>query len=147
MTEFLDGPAAGQCLMLRRAPLYLRAAVTRGDPPTWHALEQAAAEPRPGEDLVAYRRVGPLAAAKLWGGYFALAKYRAIDPPPDAATLRDNATWQAWCLARVAAIREQLAARGQAHAVRVGHAEGCDLLAGRGLYCTCDPVVAGGVEQ
>jgi hypothetical protein len=101
VTTFLDGPAAGQCLMLRRAPLFLRAAVDRSAGATWGALDQVEDVAPAGLELVAYRRVGPHGLARLPRGEVALAKYRVMDPQPDAATMRDTAAWQAWCLARV----------------------------------------------
>lgn len=104
VTEFADGPAAGVVLMLRRAPLYLRVTFDRRarmDP--WDALDALDDVPKPGEDLIAYRRVGLRGSVFVRpGGRFALARYAAVDPQPDDRTMRAVDPWRAWCQAQAA---------------------------------------------
>ena len=45
MTRFLDGPAAGVLLALRRAPLYLRVVYHAKREEPWDALDQLADVP------------------------------------------------------------------------------------------------------
>ena len=54
MIQFLDGPAAGHPMRLRRAPIFLRVVV---DEKTGEvdALDQINDSPRPGEAMHAYR--------------------------------------------------------------------------------------------
>jgi len=51
MTRFLDGPAEGVTLMLRRAPIYLRV-VHRGT--EWDALDALDDRPTPDETIYVY---------------------------------------------------------------------------------------------
>jgi hypothetical protein len=106
LTEFVDGPAAGQCLSLRRAPLFLRVVVNRyGREKTWDALDQLHDTPAAGEDLFAYRKVEDGGSIHLYrsprrlSGWYAMAKYALIEPQPDDRTMRDTEKWRAWCLA------------------------------------------------
>lgn len=100
MIRFVDGPAAGVTLMLRRAPLYLR--VTKG--PHWDALDQLNDFPDPDEVLTAYRRVGTpgmvhIDFTRKRSAWFAVATYRVVpDQPPDRV-VRSTYLWRAWCWA------------------------------------------------
>jgi hypothetical protein len=105
MTRFLDGPAAGVLLMLRRAPRFLR--VVKGSE-GWDALDQLADAPAAGETITAYRRVGTPGAVHLLmsrgrgrtrSAWYRTAEYRAVDPQPPAEVLRETASWRAWALA------------------------------------------------
>ncbi len=107
MTRFLDGPAAGQSLMLRAAPEFLRVVHSprrKGDD-QWDALDQPGDEPKRGESVYAYRRVGKagtihlMAQPRSASGWYATATYRVIEVQPDAETLGDGARWKAWCAA------------------------------------------------
>jgi hypothetical protein len=114
MCKFLDGPAAGVALMLRRTPLYLRVvrdttfsgAVCKKGRREWDALDQIDDTPAATEAVSAYRRVKREGAVFLdWtekgrrqGGCFQLAVYRFVDPQPPETTLRDLPAWQSWCL-------------------------------------------------
>jgi hypothetical protein len=109
--RFGDGPAVGELLALKRAPLYLRA-VFNGQTSKWDALDQLADVPGPEELLVvAYRRVGPARGCMVdWtvkgrkvGGRFASANYEVVAEQPDAATLRETDRWRAWCWEQVKA--------------------------------------------
>jgi hypothetical protein len=105
MTEFVDGPAAGQVLMLRRAPLFLRVTVNRyGREKYWDALDQLDDTPVPGEDLIAYRKVEDRGTVHLCrsprrlSGWFAIAKYALIEPQPADRVMRITSAWRTWCL-------------------------------------------------
>lgn len=118
MVTFLDGPAARECLMLRRAPLYLRVTFNpraKGD--QWDALDQLTDEPKPHEQIHVYRREGPGRRMHLncrprsAGGIYAAAEYRIIDNPPPEATVRSTEAWRLWCLDR--AMLEKVPSPGQ----------------------------------
>lgn len=106
MIRFLDGPASGVVLQLRRAPLYLRVvADSSGTGGEWDALDQLDDAALPGETLVAYRRVGEAGVAIVCtrGGKrgsccrrLVTAEYTACPDQPDDATMRDNDLWRAW---------------------------------------------------
>lgn len=97
MTRFLDGPAKGQTLMLRRAPVFLRA--VQG-PSGWDALDQLDDTPAANERIVVYRLIGE----PTWmhvrmtkgGGIFRGGTYRVVDPQPPEDVLRQTAAWRAW---------------------------------------------------
>lgn len=107
MTTFLDGPAEGMALMLRRAPRYLRVTATRhADHLEWDALDQLEDQPRPGETLYAYEIEGEAGVCHIYrrgggSGWYAHAQYRWLaDEQPDDATMRDSIAWRQWCLVR-----------------------------------------------
>lgn len=108
MTRFIDGPAAGQTLCLRRAPRYIRAVRSRSG--EWDALDQPGDEPKPAEAVCAYElageptRVHIKAQKRGASGWFAVASYIYADGQPDDATMRDRAKWEAWCKAHDARI-------------------------------------------
>src|SRR5437660_1219073 len=107
MTRFDDGPAAGQTLMLRRAPPFLRVVQTPAG--QWDALDELHDTPAPDEVVVAYKRVGPAGSVHIdgidpktrrrFGRWFAIARYVVCDPQPAEAVLRSTAEWRVWCLA------------------------------------------------
>jgi hypothetical protein len=107
MTGFEDGPAAGQVLDLRRAPLFLRVAVSGTG--TVDALDQIDDRPEASEVLWAYRRLGPAGRVRIDGrdprtgrrtsASLALAKYRLVADQPDQETMRATTTWRAWATA------------------------------------------------
>lgn len=105
MIRFLDGPAAGQVLQVRRAPIYLRVAIEAGEV---DALDQAEDTPKPTEMLYAYRLKGKAGWVHMLvrgenrdrGGYWATGEYEFIDPQPGDATMRNKADWQAWATAQ-----------------------------------------------
>jgi len=116
VTRFLDGAAAGERLMLRRAPLYLR--VVRNAKGEWDALDQLTDRPKRDETIHVYRREGAafpvhLNSGRLGCGWYHGSTYRALDPEatPIQAVLRDTARWRAWVL-------EQLHTD---HVERLGH--------------------------
>lgn len=104
MTKFLDGPAAGQVLMLKRAPLCLR--VVRSPSGEWDALDQLEDAPKPREEIFAYVRtahrgtVHIRSAKRGASGFYELAEYSAFADQPADEVMRETATWRAWCLDR-----------------------------------------------
>lgn len=116
MTTFVDGPAKEEAFALKRAPLFLR--VTRHRQSLkLDALDQLTDSPLPEEDLMAYVRIGEpgrmhvlrrgKGTGALGGGWESVARYRLITIQPEDGTMRDNALWQAWCLARVGLIDKE----------------------------------------
>lgn len=102
MIEFLDGPAAGETLQLRRAPQYLRVVYTEKET---DALDQLEDEPRPEEDIMAYQLIEPATRLHLLvrgkkarekGGWWAVGKYTMCENQPPDEVMRDRARWQAW---------------------------------------------------
>lgn len=105
MTTILDGPAAGQKLMLKRSPIFLR--VVQDITGKWDALDQPEDTAHLGETVHAYRlKEKPTGVCHLstrgprggrQGGWYCIASYEHINPQPDNVTLRSNAAWTAWC--------------------------------------------------
>lgn len=99
MTRFLDGPAKGQTLMLKRAPVYLR--VVRDAGGKWDALDQLTDAPALDEEIFVYVLDSHPGAAFIDGpkvrGRYPIAAYRFIAPQPERHEVRDNGRWQAWC--------------------------------------------------
>ena len=104
MTTFLDGPAQGKTLMLRRAPYFLR--VTHG-PRGLDALDQIGDEPTSKETVTVYvRQPGAvekgvhLNCGKNGGsGWYCVASYKHSENQPTDAEMRGNTRWRAWCQA------------------------------------------------
>ena len=103
MTRFLNGPAAGTTLMLRRAPDYLRA--VRDIPGgTWDALDQLDDVADPAEEIAVYRLEGEptwihVRRAK-GGGVFRGGAYRLVDPAPPDDQVRTTKAWRTWTRAQ-----------------------------------------------
>lgn len=109
MTRFLDGPAAGVTLFLKRAPVYLRA-VQNADGPThpgdWDALDQLDDHPRASERIVVYRLEGEptfchINRGRKGGGFYRGGMYRVVDPQPSDTELRTDAGWRGWAAAQI----------------------------------------------
>lgn len=105
MSRFLDGPARGVDLELRRAPLLLR--VTRSPSGDWDALDQLDDEPKPDEIIYVYRREGePTRAMVDWcdkggrrrGGCREFADYQYVADAPVDAVLRNTDRWRDWAM-------------------------------------------------
>lgn len=99
MTQFKDGPAKGQTLMLRRAPVYLRVTELLGK---FDALDQLDDEPEPGETLHAYvitEKPGHIhinTGRKPGGGFYPMATYKLAEVQPPQETMKKKALWQEW---------------------------------------------------
>lgn len=109
MTRFLDGPAAGVVLMLRRAPLFLRVVHHAKRKEPWDALDQLADVPGEHEELFAYERVAKPTfmhlkcsgkGAKGASGFYAMAEYRLVAEQPAETVMRDTKAWRGWCWVR-----------------------------------------------
>jgi hypothetical protein len=105
MTRFVDGPAAGITLYLRRAPLFLRAVRERGHD-TWDALDQIEDVPKTTEEIVVYKLEGEPSWMHInrrgGGGIYRGGTYRVVDPQPADERLRDVFHWREWALAAAA---------------------------------------------
>jgi len=102
MTSFIDGPAKGQHLMLKRAARFIRVVDEVGK---WDALDQPEDTPKATEKIYAYQVHGDVRACHInrgggRGGFYPIAEYRFIVDQPDDATMRDADRWRAWCEAR-----------------------------------------------
>lgn len=114
MTRFVDGPASGVTLYLKRAPMYLRAVCTPGGghhSDVWDALDQLDDTPSEEEIITVYRRQGEATWIHInrrprGGGVFHGGSYCVVDPQPSDSTVRSTSAWQAW-------VAEQAAAEGK----------------------------------
>jgi hypothetical protein len=103
--SFLGGPAAGESLTVKRAPLFLRVVFSTIRKPgnRWDALDQPTDTPQANETIHVYVRKGK-ASTIFWkgtkgnSGAFAHAQYAYLEKPPSEDVLRDTEKWQAWCL-------------------------------------------------
>lgn len=109
--RFLDGPAAGQSLGLRRVPIFLRVVIDR-ETGKVDALDQLDDVPRPTEEVHVYegdrstlfalrgdiivcvRGADGMQQAATGSGEY---HYR---PDVDGETVRDTEAWRAWCRAQ-----------------------------------------------
>lgn len=103
MISFLDGPAVGQNLTVRRAKFFLRVTV---DGDKWDCLNEYWDTARPHENLFVYIAVEKATAVHLKmakrseSGWYALCQYRFLEPQPPDDAIRDNEKWRAWCMAQ-----------------------------------------------
>jgi len=104
MIRFLDGPAAGVNLVLRRAPIMLR--VVRSAAGEWDALDQLDDEPAAGEAVYVYRLQGDAGwmhidyrdkAGRRRGETRMTGDYRYVEAQPGDQHTLTNAAWVAWC--------------------------------------------------
>lgn len=105
MTKFVNGPAHGATLMLKRAPLYLRVVIDALG--KIDALDQLADTPTRDETLACYKATQRGGAIHInsrgkqgqrTGGFFTMAEYAFVDPQPSDAEMRTTAAWHAWTL-------------------------------------------------
>lgn len=107
MTSFIDGPAWGQHLSLRRSPFLLRV-TKRGT--TFDALDQVGDEPETGEVLFAYVIAGKPSWCHIKSskpgasGFFMIAQYKLVDPQPSPEEMATRRSWVAWCEKNAAAL-------------------------------------------
>jgi hypothetical protein len=94
MTTFIDGPARGEALPLKRSPRLLR--VTQNGP-VFDALDQLEDEPAETELIYVYVLAAPVQAwVTTTAGRFPVAEYRFIDPPPGDGLVRQTHAWRGW---------------------------------------------------
>lgn len=104
MTAFVDGPAAGEILMLRRAPVMLR--VVRSKLGKWDALDQPDDAAKAGEQIFVYRLAEKPSRyhlcirgkGKKEGGFYWSGKYELLPENVADEVLRDTAAWARWCV-------------------------------------------------
>lgn len=111
MITFLDGPAAGETLQLRRVPLLLR--VVQGRVGAWDALDQLDDEPRKTESIHVYRRRDDLGIGSIHlcgrgkargaSGRYYVCSYSVLPEQPADYEMRTNEAWAAWATAWLAA--------------------------------------------
>src|SRR4051812_767091 len=111
MVKFLDGPAAGQVLAIRSAPIVLR--VVLGPRGKLDALDQDGDVAESNETIHVYRLASRVSAifvraSKGMGGRWPMAEYRFFHEQPPDALARDNTSWRAWMVERRPAAEELL---------------------------------------
>ena len=100
MTTFKDGPAKGQNLSLKRAPVFLRVTydvTTR----KWDALDQLEDNAKVSEQVFAYVMTGPPGSIHIHatggrGGFYPVAEYQLCPQQPTHFQLRSNTAWGEW---------------------------------------------------
>lgn len=108
-TTFMNGPAAGAGLALRRAPMFLRVVIDETDG-TVDALDQLDDTPGPSEKIHVYQLAAPASQAHVCyrgrdrdrSGWYAVGIYRHV-PDVDGEMVRETERWRAWVDERVAA--------------------------------------------
>lgn len=99
MVTLRDGPVAGK-YMVKRAPLFLRAVITKGGNDK-DVLDQPGDEPHGYELVHVYRRIGEAGnvhlnmADRRRSGFYAMADYEWM-PDVDGERFRETITWQRW---------------------------------------------------
>lgn len=108
MTRFIDGPAEGQSLSLKRAPVFLRV-VFNHTTETWDALDRLEDEPELGEDVHVYWLNSKPGICHLHSrkpgasGWFTIAEYKHCNTLSiSQIELRDNNQWYLWVRANCA---------------------------------------------
>lgn len=115
MTRLTDGPGAGQALMLKRSPIFLR--VTRKrfkleakpEPhqkaDVFDALDAPEDTPAPDEELFCYIQskqqgnchIRLSGKAKSSSGFYPVTEYSLYSNQPPDEIMRDTALWREWC--------------------------------------------------
>lgn len=104
MIKFLDGPAKGTVLDLRRAPVWLRVVIDSAG--QVDALDQLDDTPAADEAIYVYRIVGEPTRYHLCchprsrGGWRVAAEYVVHKEPVDDTVLRDNEQWREWAMSQ-----------------------------------------------
>lgn len=104
MLTMKDGPAARECFVARRAPLFLRVVMNpRARINIWDVLDEFDDVPKPHEVIHLYRRAGPpgrihIRASRSTSGLYPMADYWYDPQPPPDEVLRDSTSWRKWCL-------------------------------------------------
>lgn len=106
MIRFLNGPAKGVRLELRRAPVFLRVVFNSGrEQDQFDALDQLDDTPEPDEQIWVYRRIGKAGTLHVLytekgrrrGKWLATGDYGLCREQPAEEIMRDKEKWQAWC--------------------------------------------------
>lgn len=100
MTTFIDGPAKGQHLMLRRKVRFLRVVVDSRSG-NWDALDMLADHAEPTDTIYAYEAQGNggmchINRGKNGSGFFSIQDYKFIPDQPSDEDMRDNDRWSKW---------------------------------------------------
>lgn len=111
MTTFLDGPAYGTTLFLKRAPHYLRVVLGPDGPThtgTVDALDQLDDVPRSDERIVVYEMTaGPthvhINRGRKGCAWYRGGEYRMVAAQPEDAVLRSTESWRAWVSEKIGA--------------------------------------------
>jgi hypothetical protein len=97
---FLDGPAQGVVLDLRRAPFMLRV-VKNHKTGEWDALDQPDDVVKPTEQVFVYRSTAAPSHIKCQkrseSGFYESTSYQLLAEQPKEETIRTNQGWRAWC--------------------------------------------------
>lgn len=109
MSRFIDGPAGGVELSLRRAPIMLRVVHMAPRSAPWDALDQPGDSPAQGELVYVYRmlpadrssvmryHLSCRGKGKSASGWYESASYEFLPDQPGDQHTRDNKAWAAWC--------------------------------------------------
>jgi hypothetical protein len=106
MTTFVDGPAKGKNLMLKRACFFLRVVEKKTSllESEFDALDQPEDTPGPDEIIHVYQltknpgmcHLNIRKGGKHAGGFYPISEYRLCAEQPGDA-VRDNSAWVKWC--------------------------------------------------
>lgn len=104
MSRFVDGPAAGVTLGIRRAPKYLRVVIDK-DTGTTDALDQLDDTPAPNEAIHVYRKIPGTSSGPAHlcyrgkdrdkSGWYESADYAHLEDV-DGEQFRDTEAWRTW---------------------------------------------------
>jgi hypothetical protein len=115
MTTFLDGPAKGKTMMLRRAVMLLRvtrrrfaldAEATHQKDDVFDALDAPEDQPAAEEELFCYKNTGKRGGSmhvryggnkRHLSGFYVAAEYALYEIQPPDEVMRDTDKWRAWC--------------------------------------------------
>src|SRR5262249_15115305 len=112
----------GKCLVIRRAPMFLR--VVRNRKGEFDALDQLKDAPALDEEIFVSRLIkqdGHVCIdgtknGKRWGCCAVIASYRLADEQPDDATARSYAAWPKWCEAQYEKVKAAIEERAKKRA-------------------------------
>lgn len=105
MVSCADGPARGERLRIKRAPILLR--VVHSHARGWDALDEIGDTPTPDETIYVYVLQGEPSVCfvdgrdpktgRRCGEMRRVGTYAVAAEQPDGSTLRDTAAWRSWC--------------------------------------------------
>ena len=116
MISFLDGPAKGQVMVLKRVPQFLR--VVQNSNGDIDALDQFYDTPSLDESIYAYQTEGEVTRAHirvsgsrkagkstdLRSGFYWMAKYRLCPVQPSDSIMRSAIAWGEWAAERASVL-------------------------------------------